>query len=991
MPERESNSKISKYSISHKDFATYKKELWEHVQFYKSLGFNMLPLKFKEKKPRMKWEKELKLQERKATDKELEKWFKNKLVNVAVVCGKVSNNLTVIDFDSVSLFHRFFEKAEELLKSTMAVRTSRGVHVYFQTPTPVKTTKIHDDEEREVITIKGEGSYVVAPPSIHPSGKQYKFLCKKPPMYVEEDLRQRIIDRAEELGLKVPREIVDIGEILKGVPEGNRDNSLVRLIHWLKKKGKLKEEILQLCLKWNERNKPPLPKEYVEYKVEYHCGMDKIYNYNFKQKPEKYDITPELELKQVTPEPVEIRINELRAELYGRFVKFRGQIAGISMAKAIPHKIIIDCSQCGTEEIDLKDPNNWSYLQEFLFKRKQLIKTLKQMHAHSEAPYEERRATIDFSKEYIDFFILSIRPILEYQKFTEETYRAIPVYLVGQRVPGEKEAEFEGIVVTDERDNLTVLVYTATPIEEKFDVQFTLQDHLLFKKYFSKSSIEEEINKTIATHIVGRRIAKVAAALTAHSPLYLNFEGRRILGIIKTCFLGDSTTGKSETSESLKRDFNIGDFVGGEMSKTTGLMATVDNDKKMIIWGVIPLADKELVVIDGLQKVSTDDMNKMREALRKGYIDVIKSVRGRAPCRTRIIATANPAKPNIEESYTYLCEAIRDCWPFRDPVNITRWDLFVPFSSKDVPPDEIAESEARLPKIPPEIFQKHVLWAWNLKPEDIVFTKEALEAIRDAFVDLRRYHVPDLPLVHNGHKEVIARVAASYAILTHSVVLTDFNSSEPPSELTEFNTLTDFADTKFLHQADGSSKNIPPEKTVKLLKSVKVVICKKHVDWAKDFIFRLLKLWQYPEYSAFVKGLRGLSEDEIEEIDEMLEEDLTLKQIFVEIIKRPGIEASTLAEKLNITKQWVSKKVAKLKSYDLVESQERKKGYWPTPKGITYAKKRITGERPDKKKETSRITVKCKNCGYEWEVEEDVVPETLKCPACGAKGAEVTP
>ena len=33
------------------------------------------------------------------------------------------------------------------------------------------------------------------------------------------------------------------------------------------------------------------------------------------------------------------------------------------------------------------------------------------------------------------------------------------------------------------------------------------------------------------------------------------------------------------------------------------------------------------------------------------------------------------------------------------------------------------------------------------------------------------------------------------------------------------------------------------------------------------------------------------------------------------------------------------------------------------------------------------VRVRCKNCDYEWKVEEDVVPETLKCPACGYRGA----
>ena len=76
--------------------------------------------------------------------------------NLSVVCGEVSNNLFVLDFDSEELYHRFFSKTD----GTAVVRTGRGYHVYFKAEHPVKNLKIYEDG-REVITHRGEGSYVL--------------------------------------------------------------------------------------------------------------------------------------------------------------------------------------------------------------------------------------------------------------------------------------------------------------------------------------------------------------------------------------------------------------------------------------------------------------------------------------------------------------------------------------------------------------------------------------------------------------------------------------------------------------------------------------------------------------------------------------------------------------------------------------------------------------------------------------------------------------
>lgn len=476
----------------------------------------------------------------------------------------------------------------------------------------------------------------------------------------------------------------------------------------------------------------------------------------------------------------------------------------------------------------------------------------------------------------------------------------------------ERRIEAKGVVTLDTHNNLTVLIYETKPLVEKWNIKITEEDEEVFRKYFHVTDIEDALDKTIAIHIVGRKDAKFALALNLHSPLEIQFQGRKVPSTLNVIFLGDMTTGKSEIVHSPKLDFDIGQAIGCEMSKTTGLMGTVDLENRTIIWGIIPLSDKEHVGLDGLQRISPEDLSMMREALRRKVVEVVKAVTGSAPCRTRITATANPNKPI--DGYPYRCEAIRDCWPFRDTIDITRWDLFIPFSQKDVPRDEIANAVKTPPLIPKEVFTKHVFWAWNLKAEDIVFTKEAEEEIKKAYLNFTQYVLPELPLINDEYKLVIAKLASAYAILTHNTVKQSLTVQQ-------------------IKQGEG---NIG--KTVELFNSVKVVVDKEHVAKVVTFLENILNKWEYFEYYDYVQGIKKLREEEVEKIEKLFEEDETVRRIFEEIAKRQGIEAGVIAEKLGLTKTWISKEVAKLKDIGLVESQERRRGYWLTPKGVAYVR-----------------------------------------------------
>ena len=133
------------------------------------MGLSVIPLNEKSKIPALDSWKEY--QNRLPTEEELHKWFDDGKKNIAIVCGKVSGNLDVIDFDNLDILP-FLKDIPILQEKTIIVRTGKGLHIYFRVNEKnIQTRKF----ENLKIDIKGEGGYVVAPPSIHPSGAVYQF------------------------------------------------------------------------------------------------------------------------------------------------------------------------------------------------------------------------------------------------------------------------------------------------------------------------------------------------------------------------------------------------------------------------------------------------------------------------------------------------------------------------------------------------------------------------------------------------------------------------------------------------------------------------------------------------------------------------------------------------------------------------------------------------------------------------------------------------
>jgi hypothetical protein len=137
--------------------------MFEFTQKYLDAGFSIIPLRFNSKQPALdSWGE---FQTRRPTPEEVQKWWGDGHQHgVAIVCGKVSG-IVVLDIDDPEKFGVALKAIGETLPDTPIVRTRKGWHLYFRYPAN-RTVRRHDRLDDWGAELRGDGCYVVAPPTV---------------------------------------------------------------------------------------------------------------------------------------------------------------------------------------------------------------------------------------------------------------------------------------------------------------------------------------------------------------------------------------------------------------------------------------------------------------------------------------------------------------------------------------------------------------------------------------------------------------------------------------------------------------------------------------------------------------------------------------------------------------------------------------------------------------------------------------------------------
>lgn len=173
--------------------------------------------------------------------------------NVAVVTGSVSG-LVVLDVDGdqgEASLEALVDKHVEL-PETLEVLTGRGRHLYFSSSgavVPNSASKLGPG-----LDVRGEGGYVVGPPSIHMSGRRYAFEVSSPETPAPLPSWLSALLMAPTVATKAST--VDPAE---PIAEGGRNAALTSLAGRLRRAGLSAQAIeAALAVTNSERCRPPL-------------------------------------------------------------------------------------------------------------------------------------------------------------------------------------------------------------------------------------------------------------------------------------------------------------------------------------------------------------------------------------------------------------------------------------------------------------------------------------------------------------------------------------------------------------------------------------------------------------------------------------------------------------------------------------------------------------------------------------------------------------
>ncbi len=159
------------------------------AKHWHSLGIATIPIGYRSKRPdlsallrtgdvdengRVEWRRMI---DELPTVQDLGTWFTGNLQNIAVVCGW--QNLVIVDFDNLDAHELWISLYGDTYGKTYTVGTGRGFHLYFfVNDMPERTLKWWGGD------VKATG-YCLAPPSTHPSGRQYKAINDLPIMTID--------------------------------------------------------------------------------------------------------------------------------------------------------------------------------------------------------------------------------------------------------------------------------------------------------------------------------------------------------------------------------------------------------------------------------------------------------------------------------------------------------------------------------------------------------------------------------------------------------------------------------------------------------------------------------------------------------------------------------------------------------------------------------------------------------------------------------------
>lgn len=336
--------------------------------------------------------------------------------------------------------------------------------------------------------------------------------------------------------------------------------------------------------------------------------------------------------------------------------------------------------------------------------------------------------------------------------------------------PNSQQAVLVFDTVEQSEDNLSVFKPSVEDLKELLvfrPQEWTvpsLQEHL----DFVFSDLEANV-----TRIFHRRDFHIALSLAYFSGLYFTFDSQKVNGWVNLLVLGDSSQGKTEASSRLIEHYGFGSRYDCKNATTAGLLGGAQEMSKrwFISWGVIPMNDRRLVVLEELKGASTEVIGALTDMRSSGIAQIVKIETRKAHARTRLIMISNPRSDRPLSTYNFGVEAVKELIGSLE--DIRRFDLVSILSAQEIDPKELNLLSTLRPKVEhtftAELCRRLLLWVWTRTSSEIEFEDDATTTLLQLSTELCKSFSESMPLCDRGTiRFKLARLSVALAAMTFS-------------------------------------------------------------------------------------------------------------------------------------------------------------------------------------------------------------------------------
>ena len=450
---------------------------------------------------------------------------------------------------------------------------------------------------------------------------------------------------------------------------------------------------------------------------------------------------PRIRLKTL-PNSVKVKVREIRAKHLDQFIAIEGIVRQASDVRPQVVNARFECPSCGAIlsvlQIDKKfrEPSRCSCGRKGLFK---LLS--KEMVDAQRLVIEESPDALDGGEQPRRINVFLKEDLVE-PRMEEKTTPGSKVKILGvlKEVPVPLQS---GSIST--RFDLAIEANNAMPLEESLeDMGVTEEEEKEIIELAKSPDVFERLVQSIVPSVYGFEKIKESVLLQLFGGVKkVKSDGGSTRGDMHILLVGDPGVAKSVTLKFTSTIAPRGRYVSGKSATGAGLTASVVKDEFLKGWaleaGAMVLANKGIVCVDEIDKMSQHDRSTMHEAMEQQTVTISKAnIQATLRSETSVLAAGNP-KLGRFDPYTPIPQQIDI-----SPALLSRFDVI--FVLRDLPnraQDEaiashvLEEHKQKVVRevIDPKLLRKYVSYAKNKTPPKL--SEEASEEIKDFYINLR--------------------------------------------------------------------------------------------------------------------------------------------------------------------------------------------------------------------------------------------------------------